>query len=234
MHTIHQRMFFLAALIALAGCSAPHASWNAPGGNSKVVKAEPPPWRFFLTITPEQIEAARSAPECRPADNDSDGNWGAPWEGIQLSIRLQKKAFTNGEPIVACVTLRNVGDKVRYFWVLTPEEQRSTRITVLRDQKRLVNLEDAKPGENFQQRLKHIHVGKSYQEPLMPGTQRQFLRNLSGMFVLAVAGSYSAHAEREVAALETVPDRPGYIRGSGTNLLSGAVMFRVVGSSRSK
>jgi hypothetical protein len=234
MHTIHQQMFFLAALVGLVGCSVPHANRNAPGGNSQIVKAEPPPWSFFLTITPEQIQAARSAPECRPADNDSDGNWGAPWEGVQLSIRLQKKVFTNGEPIVGCFTLRNVGDKVRYFWVLTPEEQRSTRITVLRDQKRLVNLEDAKPGESFQGRLRHIYVGKSYQEPLIPGTQRQFLLNLSGMFDLAAAGSYSAHAEREVAVLERVPDLTGHIRGSGTNLLSGAVVFRVVGSSRSE
>ena len=89
-------MVSLAGLAFLAGCSAPHAGVNPPGVTSKIVKAEPPPWRFFLTVTPEQIEAAQSSPECRPAEDDSDGHWGALWEGIQLSIRLQKKVFTNG------------------------------------------------------------------------------------------------------------------------------------------
>ena len=67
----------------------------------------------------------------------------------------------------------------------------------------------------------------------MPGTQRQFLRNLSEMFDVTVAGSYSAYAAREVVALEKVPDRPGYLSGSGTNLVSGTVMFQVVPSGHS-
>ena len=77
-------MVSLAGLAFLAGCSAPHAGVNPPGGTPTIVKAELLPWRFFLTVTPEQIQAARSAPECRPAEDDFDGHWGAPWEGIQL------------------------------------------------------------------------------------------------------------------------------------------------------
>jgi hypothetical protein len=233
MHTIHQQMFFLAALVALVGCSAPHANRNALGGNSQIVKAEPPPWRFFLTITPEQIEAARSAPECRPADNDSDGNWGAPWEGIQLSIRLQKKIFTNGEPVVACVTLRNVGDRVRYFWVSIPQPEWDTEVVLLRGLEHVPRADGPKPGQSFQERLKYVRVGSHHQEPLMPGTQRQFLRNLNEMFDLTVAGSYSASAARDVVALEKVPGRPGYLSGSGTRLLSGTVTFQVVPSPHS-
>jgi hypothetical protein len=222
------------AVCLLVGCSAPEAARNAPGGTSKIIKAEPPPWRFFVTITPEQIQAARSAPESCPADNDPDGHWGAPWEGIQLSIRLQKKVFTNGEPVVACITLRNVGDTVRYFRVSTPQRERDMEVVVLRGMERTPRADSPKPGQSFQQRLNRVWSGSQHQEPLMPGTQQQFLRNLSEMFDLTVAGSYSAYAEREVVALERVPDRPGYLRGSSTNLMSGIVMFQVVGSSHSE
>jgi hypothetical protein len=142
--------------------------------------------------------------------------------------------FTNGEPIVARVTLRNVGDKVRYFWVGTPQEEKDTKIFLMRDQQRVLEADEPKPGQRFSQRLKSVRVGSSHEEPLIPGTQRQFLRNLSEMFDLTVAGSYSAHAEREVVALERVPDRPGYVRGSNTNLPSGTVMFQVVGSRHSE
>jgi hypothetical protein len=228
-------MVSLAGLAFLAGCSAPHAGVNPPGVTSKIVKAEPPPWRFFLTVTPEQIEAAQSSPECRPAEDDSDGHWGALWEGIQLSIRLQKKVFTNGEPVAACVSLRNIGDRVRYFWVSTPQPERDTKVILLRGQEALPPADGPKPGQSFQQRLKYVWNGSQHQESLMPGTQRQFFRNLSEMFDLTVPGSYSAHAERwEVVALERVPDRPGYLRGFSTNLLSGTVVFQVVGSRRSE
>ena len=215
------------------GCSAPQAARNTPGGTSNVIKAEPPRWQFFVTITPEEIQAARSAPECRPADNDSDGHWGTPWKGIQLSIRLPKKVFSIGEPVVACITLRNVGDTVRYFWVSTPQPERDTEVVILRGMERLPRADAPKPGQSFQQRLRYIWSGSHHQEHLMPGTQRQFLRNLGEMFDLTAAGSYSAHAEREVVALERVPDRPGYLRGSNTNLVSDTVIFQVVGSGHS-
>ena len=53
-------------------------------------------------------------PKCRPAEDDPEGHWGAPSEGYQLSIRLEKETFTNGEPITASVLLRNVSDRPLY------------------------------------------------------------------------------------------------------------------------
>jgi hypothetical protein len=234
MQYIHRAVLLLIVAVFWAGCCGPHTTGNLPGATSKIIKAEPPPWQFFLTITPEQIRAARSAPECRSADNDPDGHWGTPWEGSELSIRLQKNVFTNGEPIVACVTLRNVGAKVLYFWVSTPQPERNTEVIVLRGQERLPPADGPKPGQSFQQRLRYVWQGSQHQEPLMPGTQRQFLRDLSEMFDLTLAGSYSAHAEREVVALDRVPDRPGYLKGSNTKLLSGTVVFQVVGARHSE
>ena len=234
MQRIHRAIVLPIAICLLAGCSTPQADHNASVGTSKVFKGQPPPWRFFVTITPEEIDTARFAPDCRPADNDSDGHWGTRWEGVQLSIRLPKRVFTNGEPIVAYVTLRNVGDTVRYFWVSTPQPERDTKIFLLKGQEPLPPANGPKPGQSFQQRLKYVWNGSSHQEPLIPGTQRQFLRSLSDMFELEASGSYSAHAEREVVALKPVAGRPGYLRGSITNLLSGTVTFQVIGSGPSK
>jgi hypothetical protein len=235
MQRIRPVILLLIAGCLLAGCSAPQAARHAQEGTSaQIKKAEPPPWQFFVTITPEQLQAARSAPECRPADNDSEGHWGALWEGIQLSIRLRKTVFTNGEPVLACVTLRNTGDKVRYFWVSTPDPERDTEVFLLRGLEHVPPADGPKPGQSFQERLKYIRAGSFHQEPLMPGTQRQFLRKLSEMFDLTLPGAYSAYAARDVVALEKVPNRPGYLSGSGTNLVSGTLTFQVVPSGHSR
>jgi hypothetical protein len=56
----------------------------------------------------KDIAAAESSPESRPADSDPEGNWGAPSNGFQLSLRFAKQEFTNGEQIVATMLLRNI------------------------------------------------------------------------------------------------------------------------------
>jgi hypothetical protein len=64
------------------------------------------------TGTPQaaQVEAAAHAKESRPADNDPEGNWSAPINGVQLSIRFEKTVFRLGEPIMTHVIFRNIGD----------------------------------------------------------------------------------------------------------------------------
>ena len=51
--------------------------------------------------------ADRALPEELPAPEDTNGSWGAPIEGLQLSIRLHRREFLPGEPISAMVLLRN-------------------------------------------------------------------------------------------------------------------------------
>src|SRR5215472_4660471 len=75
--------------------------------------------KYFIP-TPEQIKQARHAKESRPAKEDPEGNWGAVNEGFQLSIRLSKSTFTNGEPVVATIILRNVHDKPLTYYVFYP------------------------------------------------------------------------------------------------------------------
>ena len=130
---------------------------------------------------------------------------------------------------MACVTLRNAGDRVRYFWVSTPKPERDTRIVLLQGKKPVPPADAPKAGQSFQERLRYVWNGSSHQQPLMPGTQREFLCKLNDMFEIKAAGSYSARAEREVVALEPVPDRPGYLQGSSTNILSDTATFQVIG-----
>jgi hypothetical protein len=205
----------------LLGCSSPHSTSNPESQTRETGRSRPPLWRPYITITPEQIAAARTAPDCREAEDDPQGHWGTPWEGAQLSIRLQKEHFTNGEPIVACVTLRNISDRVLYFDVGPYPEEKDTKIVLTRGQERLLGVDDPKPGETFQERFRYVRAGSSPGfVPISPGTQRQFFRDLSKMFDLSVVGSYSAYAQRGVIPFE---------RGRWTNLLSGTVTFRILG-----
>ena len=172
------------------------------------------------------MKAALSALDCRPAEGDPAGHWGTPWEGLQLSIRVEKEAFTNGEPVVACTTLRNISDRVRFFDVGPYPEEKDTRIVLLRGQERILGEDDPKPRGSFRERLMPIRVGSSPGPvPISPGTQRQFFRDLSKMFDLSVGGCYSAHAERSVINRDSM---------RWTNLLSGTVTFRILDSQGHK
>ena len=59
-------------------------------------------------VRTETLLKALSSADSRPAEQYPEGNWGEPVGGLQLSIRFAKPVFTNGEPVVAIVLLRNV------------------------------------------------------------------------------------------------------------------------------
>jgi len=69
------------------------------------------------TVLPSGIEtqdrraALLALPIARLAEEDWEGNWGFPLEGIQLSFRLEKYTYEVGEPMKALVLLRNVSEK---------------------------------------------------------------------------------------------------------------------------
>jgi len=221
------RLFCLLLFAFAAGCSAPQPPSQPEKPIGEIGRRESLRWRYFITVTPEQIKAARNAQDSYPAEDDRDGKWGPTWEGLQLSIRLQKESFTSGEPVVACVTLRNAGDKVQYFEIMEPLPEKDTKIFLMRDGKRILGLDDSIPNGTFAEILRGIRQGRSWSEPISPGTQRQFFRDLSKLFDLSAIGNYTAQAERTVIAADNLPDRPGYIRAVTSNLLSGTVTFRI-------
>lgn len=62
----------------------------------------------FLSIRhSDKLEEAKKSNESLPAERFPEGNWGAITNGFQLSLRFEKKVFTNGEPIRAIMLLRN-------------------------------------------------------------------------------------------------------------------------------
>lgn len=56
----------------------------------------------------ELLAEARTNRESLPAKDFPEGNWGDPTQGLQLSLRLEKQAYTNGEPINALLLARNI------------------------------------------------------------------------------------------------------------------------------
>ncbi len=55
-----------------------------------------------------KIAEAMRLRESRPADQDPEGHWGAVDSGLQLSLRFEKSTYSNGEPVVATILIRNV------------------------------------------------------------------------------------------------------------------------------
>ncbi len=139
-------------------------------------------------FTQEQIDRARQAKDSRPADKDPEGNWGAVTEGFQLSVRLPKSSFTNGEPITACVILRNVSSRRLRFGVTIPDDI-LTHFTLKTDHGFLVP-ETGIEGTNFAARLSRAHAGSQAFWPSPEGTQRKFNYDLNQKFNLSSNGVY--------------------------------------------
>jgi hypothetical protein len=218
-------------VLGLSACSTPRARDRPREEGRDVPERHIPSRGVFMTITPEMVEQASHMPENQ---GYLSGHWGAPWEGVRLSIELPKEVFTNGEPILACIMMRNASYKVRATLVSWGQPEKDTKLIMMRGHERLLGEDDPKPGESFQRRLKYLRNGSASLQPLLPGTQYPFFRDLSKVFDLQVPGTYSVQAMREVSAYNDAPNHPGYIRGSGTNLLSGIATFRIVEPGDSK
>ena len=156
-----------------------------------------------------------------PQPNAPPEHWGSPTEGFQLSIRLERASFTNGEPVLACVTLRNISDRVLSFFVGPSPQEKDTKLVLMKGDKRILGVDDPKAGDTFQERLNYIRRGSSPGAlPIQPGSEQKFYRDLSKVFDLGAGGAYTARAERRVA-----------VRGIDrtTNVISGAVNFEIRG-----
>jgi hypothetical protein len=185
--------------------------------------------RFYITderrtshdetpFSPEQIETAKYAKESQPADQDPGGHWGPVQEGFQLSLRFEKASFTNGQPVIACLILRNVSDGRLRFSASYYGPEDDIRLVLMRDQERVSGKDEPKPGASFAERLKGTHQGSSGSWPLEAGTQRKFFLTLSKTFDLATNGEYVVQAVRTVPTLD---------RKSEKEVVSGKATFRI-------
>jgi hypothetical protein len=171
-------------------------------------------------FSPEQIEKAKHAKDSRPAEDDPEGHWGAVAEGFQLSLRFEKDSFTNGEPVTACVILRNVSDRsLTYPYEYAPDEREITFI-LLREQARVYGVYDVRPGSTFQERLRAVRTGHGWTRVSPPGTQRKFFVNLNSIFGLTTNGQYVASAKRTIRKQDSAQE---------SEVSSGNAAFRITG-----
>lgn len=190
-----------------------------------------------FTPTPDQIERARHSVESRPAAEDSSGNWGPVTEGFQMSIRLKKSRFTNGEPIRATILLRNVSDQTLGYFASIPKGN-ELQLLASRNGQKLYRNNEPRPGATFPERLKQVKNGIEWTPTLEPGTQRESLEELTNAFDLSKNGEYTVQADQEIktiaatsitnkAVLTDAIAKKTVLR---TNVISGIATFYVTNS----
>jgi len=142
----------------------------------------------------ENAAACRLPGEDLPADQDTNGNWGFLSEGFQLSIRFEKTAFSNNEPIVASIILRNVSESLLEHVSSKPDKTEF-----------ILHNEGGIPVERidvFRQSatIQQIVMGAS-RWPLNPGEQRKYKVVLNQLFDLSRPDTYFVTTSRSVPRL---------------------------------
>jgi hypothetical protein len=186
--------------------------------NGQLQAVEPPPTltnHFFLTegsdfimsipgigdvVNPEVVEKARHAKECQPAEEDPEGNWGKPTDGLQVSIRFDKASFAAGEPILATIIFRNLTNHpmtvplflqdYRSELVVTDENGKPLETRDSMEERRL--FEEGKISD-FQRKLRHI-LNNPKSSYLIPHCQHKCQVELDKLFDPTQPGRYRVYA----------------------------------------
>jgi hypothetical protein len=188
--------------------------------------------------TPDQIESARHSKESRPAEHDREGNWGEVTDGFQLSIRLEKKLFTNGEPILASILLRNTSDKVLTYYDDTTKNA-VFQIFARKGGQKFYGKYEIKPGMTFLEQLNHVNRGSQWAAVAGPGTQRKFVVELTNLFDFSTNGEYEVQASQEIGTINAIDitnkaalaDAMARKIAIITNVVSGNARFDVTNSA---
>lgn len=153
-------------------------------------------------LPPEVIEHARTAKDSRPAKDDPEGNWGPESNGLQLSIRFPKQSFAPGDPVLAEITLRNVGDEIVGYHILVTDVDLS--FVAFHNDQRL-------PGGGYD--LKSIFsTGRwpyrgislaGHGMASFPGTQQKQYIDLNKFFEFGTEGVYEISAIRQIPSQKT-------------------------------
>jgi hypothetical protein len=145
-------------------------------------------------------------PEILPASQDTNGNWGLPTDGLQLSVRFRRHGFVQKEPVAAVIILRNLNSQPRDMWSYNiPTEvtlRHGTNTSTWTRPKPNIPVDDP-PGHPY--RLE----GKS---------EELTTARLDRLFNLEQPGEYSV----QVRATQLRSNGPGT-----TNVVSGVATFRI-------
>jgi hypothetical protein len=143
----------------------------------------------------KQVEEARQAPESRVSDEDVQGNWSSPSDGFQMSVRLGKVIFTNGEPITARILVRNISDKPLEYDFSDPRNF-DFEFSASRDGLPLESKDSPHPNQLMSEKIRELASGKRHFAELPVGTQREFVFNLEKTFALTASGQYKLLVQR--------------------------------------
>lgn len=168
---------------------------------------------YYFSNTPP---AHNPIPELMAAEQDTNGNWGATIDEMQLSLRFHKVKFIQGELVPAYIILRNVGLKERHWH------------------------RNALPDNGYQFSLKHgtniltwfrpqkpclpvifsggMYEGDPYAFNAYPHTQSLTAVYLNRFFDLSQPGQYSLQVQIAVPTMNE--------QGT-TNVVSGTAVFEI-------
>jgi len=137
-------------------------------------------------VAVKRIQEAQKAKECRPAEQDPEGHWGKATHGCQMSLRLDKQEFTNGEPVILTSLLRNVSDKpITYLRQIVLEQPSPIYVSVWKgEQKQHLKTDD---------RIAVAHSANNV--TLQPRTQHRYTLQLDRFYDLTTNGLYTIQAE---------------------------------------
>lgn len=153
----------------------------------------------------EQMEAAKSSPESRPAELDPEGHWGAIVCGFQLGIRFSTNAFAVGVPIKATVVVRNTT---------------TNSLNLLAPQADSIHLVMTNISENLLPRLpKKLTFSGPVSLSIPEHRQIRYFLDVDQAFNLTAAGTYHIIAKRLVQA---------EVGGTNVELSSAVAEFNVV------
>lgn len=151
-------------------------------------------------IETRRIEEALKSKECRPAAQDPEGHWGQVTRGFQLSLRFDKQQFTNGEPVVATIFMRNVStNRLSYLTDTLTTHPAPVDVLVQKTHEALkLKTETAHT----------IITGTARMASLYPQTQHKYRVRLDRYYDLSEKGVYNVRAEYDPHPLGSPPPDP--------------------------
>ena len=141
-----------------------------------------------IKMNPQKVEEAKKSRESLPAAQYPEGNWGSAQGGFQLSIRFEKTSFTNSEPIVATILLRNVTNQILNYPVINEFGKDGPINLAMIDNK----------GSVLPSGSDDIAIISQHDSQLYPGTQKKFIERLSNEAV-GTNTSFSVYANLTVS-----------------------------------
>jgi hypothetical protein len=140
--------------------------------------------KLFITINEWDKDVSNQTngiSEYLSAEQFPAGNWGQATNGIQLSLRFDKPAYTNGESIIATILVRNVTNKTAdYHNIHVYGRDGPVRFYVFSTDNH--NVEGIQGGE-----------GSATDADVLVGSQRKFVERLNKDYCLT-NGTYFVQA----------------------------------------